>query len=430
MTAKADPREGRVVGNQVQASNISAPLVASTDEIRAQFPALDRQCGGYPVAYFDGPGGTQVPRVVPEAVVDYLYHHNANRHWGFPTSDETDEALDHARNVFGTFLNAEPKEVVFGANMTTLTYHASRALGSRFDAGDEIVVTELDHHANIGPWTRLETERGVRVRWARMIPESGLLDWDHLAALIGERTKLLAIGAASNALGTVTDVRRAADLAHEVGALVFVDGVHYAPHVLPDVVELGCDFFVCSPYKFYGPHLGVLYGKLELLNELDFPRLEPTGQQASDRAETGTLNFEGIVGAAAAIEWLASLADGETLRDKLEATYTALHRRGEALFDAMWRGLSDVEGVTLFGPPPSGPRTSTAAFVVAGVPFSEAGRGLVRQGVFASSGHFYAKTVVDRLGLAPAGLVRAGCACYTTREEVDRLVDGVRAIAE
>jgi cysteine desulfurase family protein (TIGR01976 family) len=311
-----------------------------------------------------------------------------------------------------------------------LTFHASRALGRRFDAGDEIVVTELDHHANIGPWTALESDRGVRVRWARMVPETGLLDWDHLATLIGERTKLLAIGAASNAIGTVNDVRRAADLAHDVGALVFVDGVHSAPHVLPDVAALGCDFFVCSPYKFYGPHLGVLYGKLEQLDDLDFPRLEPAGQRAPDRAETGTLNFEGIAGAAAAVEWLGSLGEGSTLRKSLDATYNALHERSGALFDAMWNGLSEIKGVTLFGPPPSEPRTPTAAFVVAGVPSPAVARALVQWGVFASSGDFYAKTVVDRLGLRPDVLVRAGCACYTTDEEVERLVKGVRAIAE
>jgi len=419
-----------VVGNRAQSGGTSAPLVASTAEIRAHFPALERRCGDHPVAYFDGPGGTQVPRSVPEAVADYLFHHNANRHWGFPTSDETDEAVGRARAVFGTFLNADPQEVVFGANMTTLTFHASRALGRRFGVGDEIVVTELDHHANIEPWTALEVDRGVRVRWARMVAESGTLDWDHLTSLIGERTKLVAIGAAANAIGTVSDVRRVADLAHKAGAMVFVDGVHYAPHFLPDVAALGCDFFACSPYKFYGPHLGVLYGKSDLLNELDFPRLEPAGQHAPDRAETGTLNYEGIVGAAAGVEWLGSLGKGGTLRDRLAATYAGLHKRGEELFDLLWSGLSKIDGVTLFGPPPYQLRTPTAGFVVAGTPSSEVARRLVQWGCFAPAGDFYARTMVKRLGQHPNGLVRAGCACYTSEEEVTRLVDGVRAIAE
>jgi len=403
--------------------------VASTGEIRAHFPALERRHNGEPIAYFDGPGGTQVPRAVVESMTDYLLHHNANTHWGYPTSAETDEALAHARQTFATFFNATPDEVVFGANMTTLTFHVARAVGRRLAEGDEIVVTELDHHANIGPWTALQTDRGVRIRWLRLIPETGQLDWEQLPGLLGPRTRLFAVGAAANAIGTVNDVRRAADLAHAAGALVFVDGVHYAPHALPDVRAFDCDFFACSPYKFYGPHLGVLFGKRDLLDELDLPRLDPAGQTAPERAETGTLNHEGIVGAAAAAQWLGSLATAGPLRGRLEAAYGELHRRGRSLFDTLWTGLGDVPGVEFFGPPPDAPRTPTAAFVVRDVPSSDVTRQLAGQAIFTSHGDFYAKTVVDRLGLQPEGLVRAGCACYTTEEEIDRLVQGVRAIA-
>jgi len=208
--------------------------------IRSQFPALTRTVAGAPVAFFDGPGGTQVPHAVAEAVTDYLFHHNANTHWAYPTSAETDAALEHAREVFAGFVNGRPQEIVFGANMTTLTMHLARALARDWSRGDEIVVTELDHHGNVDPWIEAARDRGVTVRTVRMIPESGRLDWDDLLHVITPGTRLVAIGAASNALGTITDVARAVDAAHAVQALAFVDGVHDAPHRLPDVAGSRC----------------------------------------------------------------------------------------------------------------------------------------------------------------------------------------------
>jgi cysteine desulfurase family protein (TIGR01976 family) len=270
-----------------------------------------------PVAYFDGPGGTQVARPVIDAMREYLVEHNANTHWAYPSSAETDAALAHARATFAALFNGRPEDVVFGANMTTLTYHLSRALGRSMQPGDEIVVTELDHHANIDPWRALEVERGIVVHSVRMIPESGLLDISHIEELIGARTKLVAIGAASNAIGTINDVDRAVQLAHAVGALAFVDGVHFTPHRLPDVSTLDCDFFACSAYKFYGPHVGILYVRSEVARQIDFPHLQPAPSAPPELAETGTLNHEGIVGAAAAVEWLASLSDGRSLREQL-----------------------------------------------------------------------------------------------------------------
>jgi cysteine desulfurase family protein (TIGR01976 family) len=407
----------------------SAARIATTDEIRAHFPALGRRHEGRPVAYFDGPGGTQVPLAVVEAVADYLYHHNANTHWGFPTSRETDEALVAARLALADFLNATPGEVAFGANMTTLTFHLARALGRGYGPGDEVVVTELDHHANVDPWHALARERGVTVRTVRMRPETGQLDEEDLARQITGRTRLVAIGAASNALGTINDVAGAARRAHDAGALVFVDAVHYAPHRLVDVRALDCDFLACSAYKFYGPHVGVLYGRRDLLESLDVPKLRPAPEAAPERLETGTQNHEGIVGAAAAVEFLAALAEGPDRRARLRAAFEAIHERGAALVERLWRGLAEVEGVRLYGPPPSEPRTPTVSFDVGGVPAAEVCRRLAERGIFASHGDFYATTAVERLGRGREGLVRIGCACYTTGEEIDRLLDGVRAIA-
>lgn len=406
-----------------------ATEIATTPEIRAHFPALERLHHGRAVAYFDGPGGTQVPRAVADAMVDYLYHHNANTHWEYPTSAETDRALDAARLAFADFFNASPEEIVFGANMTTLTFHLSRALGRSLSPGDEIVVTELDHHANIDPWRDLARERDFHLRTVRMIPETGQLDWEEFKALLNDRTKVVALGAASNALGTINDVRAAANVAHEAGALVFIDAVHYAPHALVDVRSLDCDFLACSAYKFNGPHVGILFGKRDLLDKIDFPKLRPAHDTAPENAETGTLNHEGIVGAAAAVDFLASLSSsGETRRQRLRLMFEELHTRGARLAKTLWGLLSTIEGVRLYGPPPGQPRTPTISFTIEGVASSEVARRLATLGVFVSHGDFYASTVIERLGLSGEGLVRAGCAIYTTSEEIWRLVEGVRSI--
>lgn len=397
-------------------------------EIRRHFPALERRHGGHPVAHFDGPGGTQVPRAVVEAMADYLLHHNANTHWGYPTSEETDEIIASGRVAMADFLNSAPDEIAFGANMTTLTFHLSRGLSRDWGPGDEVVFTELEHHANVGPWQRLAAERGVTLRTVKMIPETGQLDLDDLERAITPKTKILAIGAASNALGTINDVAHAAALAHDAGALVFVDAVHFAPHELVDVRALGCDFLSCSAYKFYGPHIGVLFGRSDRFEAVDFPKLIPAPDTPPEVAETGTQNHEGIAGATAAVNFLASLAEGDTRRARLESAFAALSQRGSALLAQMWNGLDAIEGVHLFGPPPDAARTPTVAFTVRGVSPREVSRRLAERGVFASSGDFYATTVVERLG--QEALVRAGCACYTTADEVDRLVEGVREIAQ
>ncbi len=404
----------------------------TTPEIRARFPALDRRHAGRAVAYFDAPGGTQVPRAVADAVRDYLLRHSANTHWRYPTSVETDAIIAAGRLALADFLGGAPEEIAFGPNMTALTFHLSRALARRWEPGDEVVVTDLDHHADIDPWREAAAERGATVRAVPFDPATGELEPDALRAALGPRTRLVAIGAASNALGTITDVKRAAALAHDAGALCFVDAVHLAAHERIDVASIGCDFLACSPYKFYGPHLGVLWGRLPLVEALDVPRVAPAPNRTAERLETGTQAHESIAGATAAVDFLASVAGagaGEAdRRRRLDAAFATLHARGEALLRRLWQGLESIEGVTLFPPPPERPRTPTVSFVVSGIPAADVAARLAELALFLSHGDFYAATVVRRLGHEADGVVRAGCACYTTEAEVDRLVEGVRGL--
>ena len=399
-------------------------IVATVEEIRTHFPALERTYNGYPVAYFDGPGGTQVPKSVVEAMNDYLLNHNANTHWEYPSSNETDRIIERSRETIAEFLNASPSEIVFGQNMTSLTFHLSRALGREFGPGDEIVVTELDHHANSDTWRALAKDRDLEIRVLPMNVETGQLEFDQLPGLLNERTKLVAIGAASNILGTINDIDQAVALARAAGALSFVDAVHFAAHELIDVKKIGCDFLAVSAYKFYGPHIGVLYGRKDLLESIDFPKLRPAPDYSPERMETGTQNHEGIAGAAAAVDFIASLAKGGSRRDRLVTVFGELHRRQREMFDVMWEGLSNIDGVTVYGPPPGSPRTSTVSFTVAGHQSDDVARKLAERGLFLSDGDFYALTVVERLGVG--GLVRAGLTCYSTMEEVERLLDALR----
>ena len=446
---------------------VPGPAAAEPNGLaRDQFPALARVHNGRPVAYFDGPGGTQVPRAggaaggggrrgpprparggtqgphaVADAVAGYLLHHNATARWATPTSRETDAVIAGARRAMADLLGASAGEVAFGQNMTTLAFHIGRALGRRLPAGpgegrplepgDEIVVTELDHHANVAPWRALADERGAALRTARLRPETGTLDWEHFASLLGPRTRLVAVNAACNALGTVTDVARAAGLARHVGALVFVDAVHAAPHVLYDVGVLaraGVDFLICSPYKFYGPHAGVLWGRAELLAALDLPRVGPSPDTVPERIETGTRNHEALAGTAAAVDFLASLGGpAGARRARLVRAYARIGAHEGALAARMWDGLRAVPGVAVYGPAPDGgPRTPTVSFTVRGRSPRDVTAAAAEEGVFLSHGDFYAATVAERYGVrAEGGFVRAGAACYTTPEEVDRLVAAV-----
>src|SRR5712692_7897838 len=423
-----------------------AAQTLSTEEIRAEFPSLQRRHNDHPVAYFDGAGGTQTPRVVVDAVADYLLNHNANTHWEYPSSHETDAIIESARHAFADFLNASANEIVFGPNTTTMIYHLSRALGRTLGRGDEIVITELEHHANVAPWQALEIERGVRLNIAQMDPETGQLDWSAFERLVTKRTKVVAFGAGCNALGTVNDYRRAVELAHSVGALALVDAVHYVPYFLCDVKAADCDFLTCSAYKFYGPHTSVFYGKKDLLESVDFPKLQPAPDTAPERADMGTQNHEGIAGAAAAVDFYASLAGGTgggtgvspvalaqdaraTRRELLQSAFKGLRAHSVPQVHRLWESLSRINGVRLYGPPPDVERTPTVSFTIKNVASTEVARRLAEQGLFASHGDFYAQTVIERLGLAPEGLVRVGCACYTSDEEIERLIEAVREIA-
>lgn len=412
-------------------STLATPGAAmqSLTEIRAQFPALARVERGHPVAYFDGPGGTQVPRGVVDAMSDYLFHHNANTHWVYPTSVETDALLAQARETVGDFLGAGPGEIAFGANMTTLLFHVARAIGRGLVPGDEIIVTELDHHANVAPWQALAKERGAVLKWLPLDLTTYRHEEGALERLLSPRTKVVAVGAASNITGTISDVAQIVRAAKAVGAITVVDAVHYAPHALVDVKAIGCDFLLCSAYKFYGPHVGIVYGRTEVVAALDVPRLEPAPDWVPEILETGTQNHEGIVGAAAAVEFLARIGgtDG-TRRERLARAMRELHARGDALLARLWEGLSAIDGVTCHGPRPGTARTPTISFRVEGHRSEAVARFLVPRGVYVSNGDFYATTVARKLGVVEEGLVRAGCSCYTTIDEVERLIDGVQTL--
>lgn len=401
---------------------------ASTSEIRKRFPSLERTHNGNRVAYFDGPGGTQVPLDVVDAISDYLINHNANTHWEYPTSIETDEIISDAREAIADFLNAESNEVAFGQNMTSLTFHLARALGRTMDCGDEIIVTELDHHANIDTWKSLEKDRGVKMVTLPANAERGILELEKLGDLITPRTRLIAIGAASNALGTITDVTSACTLAKAKGVMTFVDAVHYAAHELVDVKRIGCDFLACSAYKFYGPHIGILFGRKEILEKVDFPKLIPSPDIAPERVETGTQNHEAIAGAAAAVNFLASLSEGRTRRDSLVRTFQNLKERKKKLVRYLFDEFHEDGRVRIFGVGPDQPRTPTMALAIDGISSTDVARSLAELGVFVSNGDFYASTIVERLGYADEGLVRIGFACYTDDEEVSRLVEAIKSL--
>lgn len=407
-------------------------LIADTNDIRADFPALERHEAGKQVAYFDAPGGTQVPRVVADAVADHLLAHNSNAGWGFPTSAETARVIEAARSAAADFVGGDRRGVVFGPNMTSLTFQFATAFGQTLRDGDEIVVTRLDHRANIDPWTALAADRGATVRVVPFRPDDVSLDWSLFEAAVGPRTRLVAMGAASNSVGTINDVCRAAEITKTRDALLFVDAVHSAAHVRTDMLGSGCDVVVCSPYKFYGPHAGILCARPEVLCSLEARNVDPAPDDDPARWETGSPAFEALAGTTAAIDWLASLAPPDTGSrvERLVAAFGGFCERGEGLVGRLWEGLTRLPGVRTYGPPPDRPRTPTVAFVADTISSAElAIRLAMEHGVFVSHGDFYAPDTVRDLAIAdPTGLVRAGCACYTTYEEVDRLIAGVREI--
>jgi len=412
-----------------------APIAPTADQIRPHFPSLTREIAGHPVAYFDGPGGTQVPQGVVDAVGSYLLHANANDGWAYATSRETGTMLDAARTKIAAFLNAaSPGEVIFGANMTSLTFHLARAVGRSLQPGDEIVVTDLDHHANIDPWVALARDYGATIRRVPLRDAMPDLDLAAYRALLSPRTKLVAIGMSSNAFGTINPVAAMSADAHAVGALVYIDAVHAAAHEALDVVALDADFLAYSAYKVYGPHLGIAYVRDAVLERLDVPKLAPQASYGAKRAESGTQNFEGIAGAAAALDFIAGLAPDASLsyRERLVTSLRGLVHDESARFRALVDGLGALDGVTVFAPPAGVPRHPTVAFAVRGVDSDIVSRRLSDEhGVFVSHGDFYAATALATVApelAASAGVVRAGIAMYTTPDDVARLLAGIAAL--
>lgn len=397
---------------------------------RRDFPSIGHELEGVPIAYFDGPAGTQVPQPVIDAVAGYYRTCNANTHGQFSTSRETDQILHETRASMAAFLGAPSwREISFGANMTTLNLALSRALVRAWQPGDEVVITQLDHEANRGPWLMLR-ERGIVVREVALLP-NGTLDPEDMARAITPRTKLLAIGAASNALGTVNDLALARRLTREVGAWLLVDAVHAAPHFPMDAVGLDPDFLLCSAYKFYGPHVGVLYCRPGLLDTLNTDKLCTQDEAAPFRIETGTQNHAALAGVKAAVEFIAGCGEGPTLRDQVVSAMAALMVRERELARRYFEGVRAIRGVHVWGPGfDVAHRAPTVSITVDGVPSPEVARRLGEMGIQVWDGHFYAARAIEVLGLGDrGGVVRAGMAMYVTLAEVDRLIAAVAEIA-
>ena len=407
--------------------------------VRSQFPALRRMVDGQPAAYLDGPGGTQTPQRVLDAVVDYLANHNCNIHGAFVTSEETDAVVQGAHEAGADLLGCHWEEVSYGANMTTLGFLLSDAIARDIRPGDEVLITQLDHEANRGPWQRL-AERGAVVREVPVDLETCTLDWDAFEKLVEPgKTKVVAVGYASNAVGTVNDVARAAALAREAGALSIVDAVHYALHGPIDVRAIGCDFLLCSAYKFFGPHAGLMYARREATEVLEPVRLSTQEPDPPYVWETGTLNHEGMAGTTAAIDFIADLGERHLamVEDRLPAGLQGRRRAvvagmlaGEAyeqpLAKRLREQLAGIAGVKLYGPPEGSPRTSTVSFTLEAFQAGEVCRALGARGLFTWDGDFYAHRLVELLGLLDrGGLVRVGLAPYTTEGELERLVAAV-----
>jgi cysteine desulfurase family protein (TIGR01976 family) len=399
--------------------------------VRKQFPALGRTYNGRGVVYFDGPGGSQVARRAIDAMAGYMERGGANLHGVFPTSTETEEILSDTREAAADFLGAAPDEVAFGANMTTLTFAISRALSRELDEDSEIVVTELDHRANVDPWLITAREKGAKIRWVRVDPETLTLDRDDLERNINGKTRLVAVGLASNAVGTVNDVAAVAEMAHGAGAVVAVDAVHAAPHIPVDRDAIGADVVTCSAYKFFGPHVGVTAIKRDPFEKLDVDRLEPAPAHMPDKLETGTQNHEGIAGVKGAIDFIASLGEGASQREKLVDAMRTIEEYEADLAATFRSRLRDLPGVQLYATPDGVRKTPTIAFRMEGYSTDEVCARMLEHGFFVAAGDFYASTLAEKLGIRDnGGFVRAGLAPYNTEEEVERFVEalgGLRA---
>ncbi|MGH9729909.1 MAG: cysteine desulfurase-like protein [Candidatus Acidiferrales bacterium] len=392
---------------------------------------------GHPAGFLDAPAGTQVPQRVIDAVRDYFEHSNANTCGAFATSRRTDAMISTARAAMADFFNCDAEEVLFGPNMTTITFALARGIGRDLRAGDEIVVTTLDHDANVAPWRALD-ECGVIVRQVDIREEDCTLDMDDLRQKITSRTKFVAVGYASNAVGTMNPVAEIVKLAHDAGALAFIDAVHYAPHGTIDVRALDCDFLACSPYKFFGPHMGCIYGKRELLLRFRPYKVRPAPETLPDRWETGTQLHEGLAGVTAAIEYLAELGrkcdrTASSRRAALVSAYRAMREHEMNLAARMIRGLIEIPGLRFYGicdPARFAERVPTVSVTIANSKPVEAAKFLGDRGIFTWDGNYYALNLTERLGVEKdGGLLRIGLVHYNTGEEVDRLLAALREFA-
>jgi cysteine desulfurase family protein (TIGR01976 family) len=405
--------------------------------VRSQFPSLAQTVNGYPAAFLDGPGGTQVPQRVIDAISEYLRHDNANTGGAYATSRRTDAMIAEARAAMGDFLHCGADEVAFGPNMTTLTFAMSRAIGRELKAGDEILVTRLDHDANVSPWTAMAEERGITVRWAEINNEDCTLDMGDFASKLSEKTKLVAVGYASNAVGTINPVKEIVRQAHAVGALVYIDAVHYGPHGLIDVTALDCDFLACSTYKFFGPHMGVLFGKREHLKRLRPYKVRPNTAAIPNCWEWGTLNHECIAGITACVDYIAELgrhvrADVATRRAAIEAAYAAIHEHERGLTEKLIAGVAEIPNARIYGitdPARFDNRCGTLAVRIEGHTPLQLATALGERGLLTWDGNYYALNLTEHLDVEKSGgFLRIGLVHYNTMEEVNRLLAALRDI--
>jgi cysteine desulfurase family protein (TIGR01976 family) len=418
-------------------STESVAPALNLSSIRPQFPSLGRTVNGHPATFFDGPGGTQVPRRVIDAISNYLAEQNANTGGAFETSRQTDAIIAGARAAMADFLHCGTDEIIFGPNMTSLTFHMARAIGRELGPGDEILVTRLDHDANVSPWLAMAEDRGVTVRWGEILDHDCTLDISDLASKINRQTKLVAVGYASNAVGTINPVSDIVKLAHAAGALVYLDAVHYGPHGLMDVAKLDCDFLACSTYKFFGPHMGVLYGKGEHLRRLRPYKVRPNTNAIPNCWEWGTLNHECIAGIAACVDYIADLgrtAQGSlaqqgpppTRRAAIETAYAAIFQQERALAGQMMSGLKKIPGLAIYGITDAArlnERCPTFAVRIAGRTPLQLASELGRRGFFTWDGNYYALNLTEHLDVENSGgFLRIGLVHYNTAEEVDRFL--------
>jgi cysteine desulfurase family protein (TIGR01976 family) len=423
----------------MSASARVAPEIRKLDIewVRRQFPALRQTVNGRPAVFFDAPGGTQVPQRVIDAISDYLSKWNANLGGAFLTSQRTELIVEQAHQAMADFFNCAPEEVIFGANMTTLTFALSRAIGRELKSGDELLVTVLDHDANVSPWVYLEA-RGAKVRTADIKPGDCTLDMFDMQAKIRSNTRVVALGWAANAVGTINDVREAVRMAHAVGAMTFIDAVHYAPHGLIDVQAVDTDFLACSSYKFFGPHQGILYGKREQLLRLRPYKLRACSEKLPDRWETGTQNHACMAGVSAAIDYIADAgrhhsSEIHTRREAIVAAYEVFQQHERELARQVIGGLLEIPGLTFYGitdPAKADQRTPTVAIRIEGYTPRELATHLGERGIFTWDGNYYAINLAERLGVQQSGgMLRIGLAHYNTAEEVERLLGDLRALA-